>query len=112
MKPPRMPLRNGAQEVRVVLVDGQPRPVLGTSEPADADARARAAAHWGVPSGPRQAPPGGIVEPLPLRTRTVLAHRLPPPAQALLANGLPGRDAVPESGVVATVPLQPPADDE
>lgn len=113
---PRMGLRGQAQEVTLVLENGQTKPVIGTSEPApDPDgnlaavqARVRAAAHWGATASPRARAAGGIVQPLPLRSRTILSHQLPQDAQQLLARGLNGDAKVPESGVVATVPLVPP----
>ena len=117
MKNPRLGLRGGAQEVTLVLENGQTKPVIGTSQPpADPDgnlaavqARVRAAAHWGARASPRTQAAGGIVEPLPLRSRTILSHQLPQEAQALLNRGLDGQTKVPESGVVATVALKLPA---
>lgn len=115
---PRMGLRGGAQEVTLVMGNGQTQPVIGTSQPAaDPDgnlaavqARVRAAAHWGARASPRAQAAGGIVEPLPLRSRTILSHGLPEEAQAMLNRGLDGHAKVPESGVVATVPLAPRCD--
>lgn len=117
MKEPKLGLRGGAQEVSLVVENGQSRPVIGTSQPpADADsttlagvqARVRAATHWGARASPRTQTAGGIVEPLTLRSRTILSHQLPQDAQALLNRGLDGPAKVPESGVVATVTLAPP----
>lgn len=116
MNKPTLGLRGGAQEVTLVMENGQTRPVIGTSQPgADPDgnlaavqARVRAATHWGARASPRTQAAGGIVEPLALRSRTILSHQLPQEAQALLNRGLVGHAKVPESGVVATVPLAPP----
>jgi hypothetical protein len=110
MTDPKPPARGGTTKVQLVLAPGERRPVLGTSEPADDEARMRAAAHWGVARGPRAQPEGGIVEPLPRRSRTILSHRLPEQAREVVQGGLQGHEKVPESGVVATVPLRGPQD--
>ena len=106
-----MPRRGGGEQVQLVLENGQTRPVIGTSEPADEEARLRAARHWGVPPSPRQQALGGVTEPLPLRSRTVLSHRLPQAEREMLQRGLTGPGKVPQSGVVATAPVDPPRDD-
>ena len=111
MTDPKPPARGGTTRVQLVLAPGARRPVIGTSEPADDEARLRAAAHWGVARGPRTQPDGGIVEPLPLRSRTILSHRLPQQARDVVQGGLQGHEKVPESGVVATVRL-PESPDE
>lgn len=111
MNAPRMPRRGGGEQVQLVLENGQTRPVIGTSEPADEEARVRVARHWGVPASPRQQAQGGIVQPLPLRSRTVLSHRLPQAEREMLQRGLTGRGKVPESAVVATAPVDPPPED-
>jgi hypothetical protein len=110
MKNPQMGLRGRSEEVHLVVENGAARPVIGTSEPVqDEDAalaaRVRVAAHWGGAASPRAAQSGGVTEPLPLRSRTILATRLPQDARQALATGLPGHEKVPESGVVATVRL-------
>ena len=106
-----MPRRGGTEQVRLVLENGQTRPVVGTSEPADEQARLRVARHWGVPPSPRPQALGGITEPLPLRSRTVLSHRLPQAERDMLQRGLTGTGKVPASGVVATAPVDPPRED-
>lgn len=111
MNDPRLGLRGGAQDVQLVLEEGQTRPVIGTSQPAEDEAameqaRLRVAQHWGSRASPRRASQGGITEPLSLRSRTILSHRLPPEAQALLEQGLHGHEPVPDSGVVATLALK------
>jgi hypothetical protein len=111
MRDPKLELRNRAHEVQLVVENGQTRPVIGTSEPTEEEdralqARVRAAQHWGARSSPRQVAQGGITEPLDLRSRTVLAAGLPQEARRVLNEGLPGHGKVPESGVVATVPVK------
>jgi hypothetical protein len=111
MNAPRMPRRGGSEQVKLVLENGQARPVIGTSEPADEEARLRVARYWGVPASPRQQAQGGITEPLPLRSRTVLSHCLPQAERDMLQRGLTGTGKVPESGVVASAPVDPPRED-
>ena len=111
MKHPQLGLRGGAQQVQLVLENGQTRPVIGTRQPTEDEAaaelaRVRIAQHWGARAAPRKTSEGGITEPLPLRSRTILSHRLPSDAQQMLAQGLSGSEPVPASGVVATVPLK------
>ena len=111
MNDPKLELRNRAHEVQLVVESGETRPVIGTSEPQDEEAKAlqarvRAARHWGARNSPRQAADAGITEPLDLRSRTILAHRLPQDARRMLETGMPGHEKVPESGVVATLPLK------
>lgn len=111
MKDPRLELRGRAQEVQLVVENGQTRPVIGTSEPQDEEAaalqaRVRVARHWGSGASPRQQAEGGIIEPLPLRTRTILSLRLPGEARRVLDEGIAGHEKVPGSGVVATVALR------
>jgi hypothetical protein len=111
MNDPKLELRGGGHEVQLVVENGETRPVIGTSEPPDEEdqalqARVRAARHWGARGSPRQAAEGGITEPLSLRSRTVLSLRLPQEARRVLNEGLPGHEKVPQSGVVAKVPLR------
>lgn len=106
MKNPRLGLRGGAEQVQLVLENGQSRPVIGTSLPAEDEAaaeqaRARVALHWGGRASPRQTNAGGITEPLSLRSRTILSHQLPAAAQRLLQEGLTETHQVLSSGVVA-----------
>jgi hypothetical protein len=108
MKDPVLGLRGRAEEVQLVLENGQVRPVIGTSQPqGDGEqalqARVRIARHWGASGSPRKATEGGIAEPLDLRSRTILSLRLPVQARQVLDTGLAGHGKVPESGVVATV---------
>ncbi len=113
MKDPKLQLRGGAEQVRLVLENGATLPVLGSSEPPPGNedqavaARVRVARHWGGGASPRRPEEGGITEPLDLRKRTILARQLPPAAQRALQEGLAGHGKVPESGVVATVKLKP-----
>ena len=105
MKKPRLGLRGGAEQVQLVLENGQSRPVIGTSQPAEdqaaiEQARLRVAQHWGGRASPRQANAGGITEALSLRSRTVLSHQLPAAAQRLLQEGLTETHQVLSSGVV------------
>jgi hypothetical protein len=111
MKNPQLELRNRGHEVQLVVENGETRPVIGTSQPSDEEdqalqARVRAAQHWGGCASPRQRSEGGVTEPLDLRSRTILARRLPQEARRLLDEGLRGHGKVPESGVVATVPVK------
>lgn len=116
MKDPRLGLRGNAQEVHLVMDNAQTKPVIGTSEPAtDPDghlagvqARVRAVAHWGAQPSPRLKASVGVVQPLTLRSRTILWHRLAPGAQAAINRGLNSDTPVPDSGVVAKVVLNHP----
>ena len=111
MKNPQLGLRGGAEQVQLVLENGQSRPVIGTSQPTEDEAameqaRLRVAQHWGARASPRQTNAGGITEPLTLRSRTILSHQLPAAVQQVLEQGLSSHERLPESGVVATVPLK------
>jgi hypothetical protein len=68
--------------VTLVKPDGSTRPVLGTREPADSDEvarRVRAVQAWGTGRGKaRPHTEGAIEQALPIRTRTILSHELPP----------------------------------
>ncbi len=116
MKDPQLGLRGQAHEVQLVLENGQTRPVIGRSVPTDDEARAqqearvRVAQHWGARTSPRMSPQAGITEPLPLRSRTALALRLPQAARRVLNEGLVGHGKVAESGVVAKIALLTSAD--
>jgi hypothetical protein len=72
--------------VTLVKPDGATRPVLGTREPAKTDEvarRVRALEAWGgSPRGARPQREAAIEEALPLRSRTVLSHDLPPEVAA------------------------------
>jgi len=112
MKNPKMPLRGGAHEVKLVLENGSTKPVIGRSVPPEQGeeeamrARAKVAGHWGARASPRQHAEGGITEPLDLRTRTILSRRLPEEEQRMLNEGRTDTQAVPESGVVSSVVLR------
>ncbi len=111
MKDPKLELRGRAHEVQLIVANGATRPVIGTSAPGQDDgsaveARLRVARHWGAAGSPRLAAEGGITQPLSLRSRTILAGRLPEEARRMLDEGLSGHAKVPESGVVATVPVK------
>ncbi|MDP2371763.1 hypothetical protein [Rhodoferax sp.] len=105
MKHPQLGLRGGAQQVQLVLENGQTRPVIGTRQPTEDEAaaeqaRVRVALHWGARASPRRVSEGGITEPQALRSRTILSHRLPSAAQRLLQEGLTETHQVLPSGVV------------
>lgn len=81
--------------VTLVTPDGAKRPVLGTREPAEADEvarRVKTLEAWGhrkhspVRASPRRQWEGAIEQALPLRTRTILSHELPPDV-AEIVNG-------------------------
>ena len=104
MPDPKLELRAQRHRIDLVQGNGQTRPVIGSSEPAqEDDARARAALSHGGSRSPRQQPQGALTQPLPLRTQTILSHRLPEHLQRALNEGLPGTGRVPPSGVVASV---------
>ncbi len=111
MKDPQLGLRGRAEEVQLVVENGQTRPVIGRSVPTDEEVRAqqearvRVAQHWGASASPRMSRQAGITEPLPLRSRTALALRLPQAVRRSLNEGLVGHATVAETGLVCTVAL-------
>src|SRR6478735_6082350 len=82
-------LRNHGQRVDVVRINGETRPVLGKSHPQEEDRRAEALKHWQQSAeSPRMARLATIDEPLPVRTRTILSHRLPPELRQRIDSGM------------------------
>lgn len=89
MKPPQRPGgRSPYQRLSVIKMPDSARLVLGQSEPATDDRRARAAAQWGAGSAPpRRSAPATIDVPLPPRVQTVLSYRLEPALARQLTGG-------------------------
>lgn len=87
---PNLELRDGRQTVTLVRPNGSPRPLLGTQSPQEDDRRARVAESLQVPShqGRPADKPAAIEEPLPVRSQTILSHRLPREVRELVNGGL------------------------
>lgn len=105
-------LRNNAQQVEVVRINGEKRPVLGRSHPQEEARRAAVLKHWGIDAvSPRQDRPATIDEALPQRTQTILSHRLQPELRQRIDSGtdLPAESRLKNRpGHVETAPLMPP----
>lgn len=98
-KAPTLRLRGDAHRVELIVPNGATRPELGTRAPGDEDRRAATVAHVGG-AGPsaRQPPLESIDLPLPLRTQTILTHRLPRAVQARLNGAEPQLASARDSG--------------
>lgn len=84
---PQPALRNDADQVTEVRLDGSARPVLGIPHPHDADQRAKAARRWGQAASPRAERLATIDEPLPQRSQTILSHEVDPALRQRLNDG-------------------------
>lgn len=84
-------LRNNAQRVEVVRINGETRPVLGKSHPKEEERRTEVLRQWQQSvESPRRERLATIDEPLPLRTQTTLSHRLPPELRQRINSGMGG----------------------
>ena len=84
-----MGLRNNAQRVEVVRINGETRPVLGKSHPQEEERRTEVLKHWRqTAESPRKERLATIDEPLSLRTRTTLSHRLQPELRQRIDSGM------------------------
>lgn len=82
-------LRNNRHQVDVVKINGESRPVLGTSHPQEEDKRMAALKAWGMQTeSPRKERLATIDEPLPQRMQTILSHRLPPELRQRVNSGM------------------------
>ncbi|HVK99848.1 MAG TPA: hypothetical protein VM553_08550 [Dongiaceae bacterium] len=82
-------LRNNAHQVDVVKLNGETRPVLGTSHPQEEDRRANILRQWGMHvASPRQERLAGIDQPLPQRTQTILSHQIDPDLRQQINSGM------------------------
>lgn len=82
-------LRNNRHQVDVVKVNGESRPVLGTSHPQEENKRVEALKAWGMQAeSPRKERLATIDEPLPQRTQTILSHRLTPELRQRVNSGM------------------------
>lgn len=80
-------LRNGRERITIINRPGSSRPELGTSQPQEDDRRTSQPGRWGWQvASPRKEAPVGIEEPLPVRTQTILSHRVSPDVRAAI-NG-------------------------
>lgn len=107
-------LRDQRHQVKVAKINGAARPELVRSHPGEADRRAAAVAAWGGSASPRQQPLATIDTPLPRRTQTILAHRLPAAVRERIETGIVvAIDTAPRTSTqpAETVGL-PPAGDE
>lgn len=101
-------LRSQRQRIDLVQLPGQTRPVIGHAEPAHDSQRVATLLQHGSAASPRSVPLGTLTEASDLRTRTVLAHRLPPALNRALAEGMTCESRVAPGGVVASVTLGGP----
>lgn len=84
-------LRNRAHRVDVVKINGESRPVLGTSHPQEEARRAAVLKHWQIAvESPRKEKQATIDEALSQRTQTILSHQLPPELRRRLDSGTGG----------------------
>jgi hypothetical protein len=105
---PQPSLRNDADQVTEIQLDGDVRPVLGTAHPDDADKRARVLRRWGQPASPRAERLATIDEPLPQRTQTILSHEVDPALRDRLNGGGQAPAQPRKSGAGATHPRRRP----
>ena len=85
-------LRNHAHRVDVVKINGESRPVLGTSHPQEEAEETRRAAvlkNWNIAAvSPRKERHATIDQALPQRSQTILSHRLPPKVRQRIDTGM------------------------
>jgi hypothetical protein len=83
-------LRNRGERVVVILREGHSRPELGIAHPNEDLRRVSLPALWGMAEhATRMEPPATIDEPLPVRTQTILSHRVPEDVRRAIDAGIP-----------------------
>jgi len=85
---PRPQLRDNAQDIAVIELEGSARPMLGTRSPEEQDRRRKVVQQWGQAPSPRVRPQAAIEQPLDQRMQTVLSYEVGTSLRSRLNGGL------------------------